>query len=169
MKKLDATLHFSKLSRESYRKHFVRIEDMWREFRALIECRGSSTQRVLDIDITLQVLTLEFDREAIPLNQFEQHDRELFFELLPDIELAIEYCHKRGWVHGDIKPSNILYIPKTRKIKLIDFGASYRIGTWRELLKEWQLTPLFSSQEMISGSGVVNEEDDWFSLNQMLK
>jgi len=37
---------------------------------------------------------------------------------------AIELLHQNGIIHKDIKPSNIMYNPKTRKLILVDFGLS---------------------------------------------
>lgn len=35
--------------------------------------------------------------------------------------------HTLGIVHRDIKPENIIIHPETLKIKLCDFGVSYRV------------------------------------------
>ena len=35
--------------------------------------------------------------------------------------------HGCGYVHGDVKPENILYNPINKDIKLIDFNVSKRI------------------------------------------
>ena len=37
---------------------------------------------------------------------------------------AIQYCHSKGVIHGDIKEENILVDANTGDIKLIDFGAA---------------------------------------------
>jgi serine/threonine protein kinase len=38
---------------------------------------------------------------------------------------ALGYCHSQGVAHRDVKIDNIRIDPKTRKIKLIDFGFAY--------------------------------------------
>ena len=39
--------------------------------------------------------------------------------IMHQLLLAVNYVHKRGLIHGDIKTSNILLVPG---VKLIDFG-----------------------------------------------
>ncbi len=151
----------------SYTKRYLTPEAMWREYNALIACKGEDVQVVLRIDAEKSRICFEFDFNAIPLNHFSSMDAPLFISLLPCIARAIQGCHKKGWVHGDIKPSNILYLKENGGIRLIDFGASYPIGTSRNALKTWQLTPSLASPAQRSGDGFVEPNDDWYALNKL--
>ncbi|EDK28508.1 serine/threonine protein kinase [Vibrionales bacterium SWAT-3] len=154
---------------ESYTKHYCNVDELQRELLALHYCRNYQVQKVLEVNwINLQLI-LEFDTSAIPLSNFSVEDLELFTDLMPSIVDVIRHCHRKGWVHGDIKPSNLLYIPSNHHVKLIDFGASYRIGTDRKVLADWQVTPRFASSNQICGEGLVEPKDDWYALRQVVE
>ena len=49
--------------------------------------------------------------------------------LLAEVALALDHAHRRGVIHGDIKPSNIMLLDESRhhaagRTKLVDFGLS---------------------------------------------
>jgi serine/threonine protein kinase len=42
--------------------------------------------------------------------------------------LCVKRMHDLRWVHRDLKPGNVLRLPKTHTWTLIDFGSTARIG-----------------------------------------
>lgn len=56
-------------------------------------------------------------------NDFDPVEESQAMELFRQLVKAVKYCHKKGFVHGDLKLENIM-ITSARKIKLIDFGFS---------------------------------------------
>jgi len=46
--------------------------------------------------------------------------RQYMFQLFK----ALDQIHSKGIIHRDIKPHNIAYDPKTKNLKIIDFGLS---------------------------------------------
>ena len=48
---------------------------------------------------------------------------------MKQISEGVQYIHKQGIVHLDLKPENIMCVNKTgTRIKLIDFGLARRLG-----------------------------------------
>jgi len=55
---------------------------------------------------------------------------------------TLVFLQSKNYIHGDIKPANILYNRTTGKMKLIDFGASFEIGTAKsELVSTHEYLP----------------------------
>lgn len=66
--------------------------------------------------------------ERIIDEDFELTERECI-KYMRQISEGVEYIHKQGIVHLDLKPENIMCVNKTgTSIKLIDFGLARRLG-----------------------------------------
>ncbi len=59
---------------------------------------------------------------------------------------GLQSLHQLGYVHGDIKPNNILVEPDTQEVRIIDFGQSCRIGAIKERV---QGTPGYIAPEQV--------------------
>ena len=75
----------------------------------------------------------------IPLNQtrnlFSVKEENLIFQ---KIKHQIEILHKKNMTHNDIKPSNIMVNPKTKEVRIIDFGSA----TIHSFLKKFKLADI---------------------------
>lgn len=66
--------------------------------------------------------------ERIIDEDFELTEREVIKYMLQIID-GVNFIHKQGIVHLDLKPENIMCVNKMgSKIKLIDFGLARRLG-----------------------------------------
>ncbi len=72
-----------------------------------------------------------------------------------DLARTIGALHDRGWVHGDITPSNVI-IDETGELTLIDLGLARRIGEARETPAG---KPGYASPEAALGRDAAQSDD----------
>ncbi len=92
------------------------------------------------------------DRHAVGL---ELHERLV---LVAKLCRAVHYAHRRGLIHGDIKPSNVL-VDGRGEPRLVDFGISRMKGGG--LGSSYGLTPDYASPEQRAGDPLTTASDIW--------
>ncbi|XP_058113224.1 mitogen-activated protein kinase kinase kinase 20-like [Magnolia sinica] len=76
------------------------------------------------------------------------------------ILLGLSYIHKRGYVHCDIKPQNLL-VCSSSDIKIADFGLSKKAGVWLNAVNHVRGTPLYVAPESVGWSEYEPPADIW--------
>ncbi|XP_053352357.1 myosin light chain kinase, smooth muscle isoform X1 [Clarias gariepinus] len=98
--------------------------------------------------------------ERIIDEDFELTEREVIKYMLQIVD-GVSFIHKKGIVHLDLKPENIMCVNKTgSKIKLIDFGLARRLenaGSVKVLFG----TPEFVAPEVINYEAIGYTTDMW--------
>ncbi|KAH8294479.1 hypothetical protein KR018_011751 [Drosophila ironensis] len=79
---------------------------------------------------------------------------------------AVEYCHKKGIVHRDLKAENLL-LDMNMNIKIADFGFSNHFKPG-ELLATWCGSPPYAAPEVFEGKQYTGPEIDIWSLGVVL-
>jgi tetratricopeptide (TPR) repeat protein len=87
--------------------------------------------------------------------------------LFTDVCGAIDYAHREGVVHADIKPSNIIVDP-LHGVKLLDFGISGLIGDPDATPGQRSATPMFASPQQIAHCP-ASAADDIHALGVLLQ
>jgi formylglycine-generating enzyme required for sulfatase activity/tRNA A-37 threonylcarbamoyl transferase component Bud32 len=80
--------------------------------------------------------------------------------ILREVASALEHAHKRGVIHRDIKPHNVLIEPETGRTLVTDFGIA-RTAEGGSLTATGMLvgTPAYLSPEQVAGEGGDHRAD----------
>jgi tRNA A-37 threonylcarbamoyl transferase component Bud32 len=85
--------------------------------------------------------------------------------LVREIGQALDYAHRHGVIHRDVKPSNIM-LEKTGRAILTDFGLALlvEVGTEAEVFG----TPHYMAPEQVQSSAAAGPASDLYSLGIIL-
>lgn len=92
--------------------------------------------------------------------------KEKALEILKDFCVALDYAHKKGIIHSDLKPGNI-FVTKEEGAKVLDFGIA-RLALESKTLDHFDagrigaITPAYASLEMINRQA-PDARDDVFA------
>ncbi|XP_040559302.1 myosin light chain kinase, smooth muscle isoform X1 [Gallus gallus] len=125
----------------------------------LVQCVDAFEEKA-NIVMVLEMVSGGELFERIIDEDFELTERECI-KYMRQISEGVEYIHKQGIVHLDLKPENIMCVNKTgTSIKLIDFGLARRLESAGSL-KVLFGTPEFVAPEVINYEPIGYETDMW--------
>ena len=67
-------------------------------------------------------------------------------QIIGQVASCLAELHSQGWVHRDLKPGNIMFLPRTGSWMLIDFGLAARTGEVARI----GFTPNYAAPEVVS-------------------
>jgi serine/threonine protein kinase len=164
-------------------KHFVpqnadqnlALERFIREARALLVIKHPAIVEIRDVVLQDQGSAfIVMERlEGLTLRQHLAKNGALSFHafvaVCSQILEALELAHRKGVIHRDLKPDNIIVMqaPAIERIKLIDFGIAQLPGNRGNLqltnTGDMLGTPLYMSPEQCLGEA-IDERSDIYSL-----
>ncbi len=118
------------------------------------------------IFMTMELLDGQDLESFIAENANQGLEKELALEIFEDYCQALDYAHKKGIVHSDLKPGNI-FVTKENGTKVLDFGIARFVLESKNLDhfdagRIGAITPAYASLEMI-GRQAPDPSDDVFA------
>lgn len=90
----------------------------------------------------------------------------LFQKLVLQLLTGVYELHKNGFIHTDLTPDNILYLPTSNRIKIIDLGNAIRTSEIQEDENETyeMQSAHFRAPEILLGAGPITPAIDIWSV-----
>ena len=105
-------------------------------------------------------------------NKNTRIDLKTSLDIVRQLALALDYAHRCGVVHADVKPANIMVTP-SGQVKLFDFGIARIRQKQQENRSNFDpgvlgaITPAYSSMQVLTGEDPA-PSDDVFSLGCLM-
>jgi tRNA A-37 threonylcarbamoyl transferase component Bud32 len=145
-----------------------------REARALAGLSHPNIVNLIDygVDGDLMFLVMEFV-EGVSLRQ-ALRDKTLTparsLKIALDLCEALQFAHREGVIHRDVKPENVL-VDRDGRVKLTDFGLAKRVDTDSTQLTQTNLvvgTPHYMAPEQLEQPKGIDHRVDIYSLGVLI-
>jgi serine/threonine protein kinase len=140
------------------------LQRLRREFLQMQQLSHVSITRVFDLDCDgdtwFMTMELVDAPSALTWMNGDYSNAEALRVILACCD-AVDHAHRKGIVHGDLKPGNVLVLPDA-SVKLIDFGSVAEFTESSDTAK-LEATPQYASPAVLAGN-MAEVRDDVFSL-----
>lgn len=165
-----------KVLTEPVSDYFGSIVALQREAHKLQSLSHPNIVRVIDCDrdghtvfMTMEYLAGESLQKRLRSRAYAALDEAAALALIADVGGALEFAHRNGIVHGDLKPGNIILTERGPKV--IDFGMARFIARPGDAVRvepaaqatPKAVTPRYASPEMVAGRD-PEPADDVYAL-----
>ncbi len=167
-----------KLLNKEFKEHPDSLRALQREARKTQSLAHPHIVNVHDFDrdqshvfMTMEYMDGEPLNEVLKLN-VAGLEYSLATKLIEELCSALQYAHRRGVIHSDLKPSNI-FLTKNNELKVFDFGIARAANIIEDGITAKDtfdagdlgaLTPAYASPEMLEGEHEPSVCDDMYAL-----
>ena len=153
---------------ESTAKQRSQVQLLEHEYKVAVKFSHPNLIRIFHYDWYNKVPYIGMEWfSAINLKMWINRGYESYCEHLQQVMLqmvqALDYQHRHGWVHRDVKPDNFLFDPATMQIKMIDFALARKtvagFGKFFAMKEKVQGTASYMSPEQILGRSPAPHAD----------
>lgn len=142
-----------------------------REYELSIECTHPHIVHIYsyeNIPLLGEAIVMEYV-EGRTLNHYlaEKPTKQSLNQIFEELLSALSYLHKRGIVHNDIKPENIIISRTDNTLKLIDFGLADNDAQYA--IRQLGCTPAYASPELLSQHNVIDARSDIYSVGAVMR
>ncbi|WP_045481044.1 protein kinase domain-containing protein [Vibrio owensii] len=88
-------------------------------------------------------------------------------DIITKLEFALLNLHKTGYLHGDIKPHNVIVTPNNQ-VRLIDFGSVIRVEAKYREHSHTTVSRAYSATRPCLRIGQASKNDDFYALAMTL-
>jgi len=143
----------------------VRVDRLRREIDVLKNLDHKNIVKYIDEGMKSVFLVMKYV-EGTSLTKVGRMEPKKALRVFKQVMNAVAYLHERGYVHGDIKPGNILLEREDRPV-IIDFGTAEPINYERPTMRDVRpRTPDWVAPE--ENEGILTPETDIYHLGELL-
>lgn len=110
------------------------------------------------------LLLIEYVSNGQTLDHIKSFSLEKLVPVFVQVASGLVHMHRRGILHADMKPNNIVMNQRTNQAKIIDYGLAWIKG---ESKGRVQGTPEYMAPETVT-AGIVSEKSDIFNFGAMM-
>jgi len=158
-REMDRSDKFFRHIRNEYRIGRAMLEEVGEDvlYPSIVKMYGLIVRRIL-----LYVTEINIIMEFVPgdnLRDKKEYTLRETVDIYLQVAKALRYMHAHGYIHADMKDSNIIVCPDL-SVKIVDFGLTCRRG---EKISSIRGTRDFMAPEQIT-KGIIDERTDVYNL-----
>lgn len=89
--------------------------------------------------------------------------------MLRDVARALDWCHAKKYVYGDLKPDNVVYCPASAAYKLVDFGSCVTCFDDDAPVRLRRATPAYLAPETAAAYGLATVKSDVWAYGVLVR